>query len=77
MKFQNPTNGFTETAGAPFLWCLLFGCFYFAFKGVWNHAVISFVVAILTVGLGWLIYPFFASGIVRSHYLRMGWQQVS
>ena len=73
MRFRNPTNGYVEVAGAPFLWCLLFGFFYFAAKGIWTHAVVGLGAALLTFGLSWLIYPFFAAGIVRTHYLRKGW----
>ena len=60
----------------PELWCLLFGCIYFAAKGIWTHAVAAFLLAIFTLGLSWLIYPLFARQIVRTHYLRRGWQQV-
>jgi hypothetical protein len=74
MKFKNPQNGHIEEAsGLAWLWVLLFGCFYFMFKGIWIHAIISFVVAIITVGLSWLVYPFFANSIVTKHYLNNGW----
>jgi hypothetical protein len=35
------------------------------------------VIALFTLGLSWLVYPFFARGIVEKHYLRMGWQRVA
>ena len=70
LRFRNPINGYTEKAGTPWLWCLLFGCIYFAVKGMWTHAVAAFILAWLTFGLSWLIYPFFARGIVQKHYLR-------
>ena len=75
MKFTNPSNGYSVRATTPFtwLWCLLFGFFYFAYKGIWRHAIIGFLVAILTLGFSWLAYPFFASWIVRSHYRERGW----
>lgn len=73
MRFQNPSNGYVEESSVPILWAFLFGCFYFAYKGIWSHAAIALVAAIFTSGLSWLIYPFFARGIVKSHYLRMGW----
>jgi hypothetical protein len=76
LTFRNPTNGYTETASAPWLWCLLFGFLYFAVKGIWTHAVASLLLAALTAGLSWLIYPFFARGIVKRHYLRSGWVHV-
>lgn len=76
MIFENPVNGYQERASSPFLWCLLFGALYFAIKGLWRHAVIAAIAAILTVGMSWLVYPFFAGAIVRATYLRNGWIQV-
>jgi|GEM_PF-1706586 len=84
MQFQNPTNGYTKTVMMPFLWTLLFGFLYFMAAGVWSHALIYLVLALAlatTAGpaviLLWLIYPFFAGGILRNHYLKQGWQEVS
>ena len=48
--FRNPANGYEETAELAWLWCLLFGCFYFAAKGVWTHPVAAFFLAIVTYG---------------------------
>ncbi len=73
-KFKNPSNGYSEeVSGATWLWCLLFGAFYFAFKGIWTHAVVSFGAAFLTFGVSWLIYPFFAKSIVENSYRKKGW----
>jgi hypothetical protein len=33
--------------------------------------------AMITLGLSWLIYPFLANHIVRSSYLERGWRPVS
>lgn len=76
MKFQNPQNNYVEEATAPWLWTLLFGCLYFAVKGIWTHFVIGAIVGIATGGFAWLIYPFFANGIVRTHYQKKGWVEV-
>lgn len=76
MRFRNPANGYEESAHVPFLWCLLFGVFYFAVKGIWRHAFISFFCALFTLCLSWLVYPFFARGIVISSYGRRGWDRV-
>jgi hypothetical protein len=76
MKFKNPINEYTEEIGSAGLWALLFGCLYFAIKGVWAHALVGLVLAIMTWGISWLIYPFFASNIMRKHYLRKGWVEV-
>lgn len=71
-------NGYEERGATPFtwLWTLLFGCFYFAYKGVWRHAVIAFFLAFPTALLSWLVYPFFSHGIIDRHYLRSGWTRV-
>lgn len=73
MRFRNPSNGYVEQANRCGLWCLLFGCFYFASKGIWSHTFISAGAAVCTAGISWLIYPFFAKSIVAQHYLRHGW----
>ena len=74
-KFKNLANGYQEFGGTDFswLWCLLFGVFFFLYKGIWKHVVLSFVLALLTVGMSWFIYPIFARGIVNNHYLSQGW----
>ncbi|MDP3013051.1 MAG: hypothetical protein Q8M92_02330 [Candidatus Subteraquimicrobiales bacterium] len=76
MKFQNPTNGYIEEVSSPGLWTFLCGFLYFAVKGVWTHAIAGLVLAIFTWGISWLIYPFFASSIMRTHYLRKGWVEI-
>lgn len=87
MKFKNPTNGHVEEVLGNFhwLWVFLWTPIYYAVKGVWTHAVISFVVGWViggTIGLGLLFIPSFLisliyaimnKSIVRNHYLRQGW----
>lgn len=77
MRFRNPTNGYVEESNLCGLWCFLFGGFYFMVKGIWGHAFVGILLAFFTFGLSWLIYPFFASHIVRTHYLKRGWQEAS
>ncbi len=77
LVFRNPANNYEETVKLPWLWCFLFGFLYFAAKGIWTHVFISFFLAICTLGLSWLVYPFFASDIVEKNYLRKGWIKVS
>lgn len=71
--FVNPANGYRESVGNCWLWCLLFGSFYFMSKGCWGHALISLGLALPTSGISWIAYPFFAKDIVRRSYLRRGW----
>src|SRR5690349_7130969 len=68
-RFRNPSNGYEEKVGEAWLWSLLLGPIYFAAKGIWFHAVLSLLLAIVTSGISWFIYPFFANWIVRKHYL--------
>lgn len=77
--YQNPANGYLETVTTPlsWLWCLLFGPLYFLFNSNWKHAVISLVLATLTAGISWFIYPFFVYGINNNHYKRMGWVEIT
>lgn len=76
--FKNPNNDYVEeVSGLSWLWVLLFGTLYFAVKGIWKHVFISLILAILTLGLAWLIYPFFAKGILEKHYLVKGWKEVT
>ena len=76
--FENPTNGYHELAtdSASWLWCLLFGPIYFAVKGIWTHAVVSFILALCTFGVSHFLYPFFVYTIVEGHYRRKGWLEV-
>jgi hypothetical protein len=73
----NPANGNEEDIGTPWIWCLLFGCIYFAVRGVWTHAVAALLLAVITAGFSWLVYPFFARAAVERHYFRKGWLPVS
>jgi hypothetical protein len=77
MRFENPVNGYVEEVRYAPLWCLLFGCIYFAVKGVWTHAIAALLLALVTAGISWLVYPFFATEIMRTHYLRRGWIELS
>jgi len=77
MCFKNPANGYVEEISCAPLWSLLAGFFYFAAKGVWTHAAGGAALAIVTCGLSWAIYPCFANQIMRTHYLRRGWIDVS
>lgn len=74
LQFKNPMNGYVERVPRDvWVYVLLFGGLYFLAKGVWTHAAASFAAAFLTFGISWLVYPFFAKKIMRSHYLRNGW----
>jgi hypothetical protein len=59
---------------------------YFAFKGVWRHFFIMFLLSLIslaTLYFALILLPFlafcyavYAGDIVRSHYLRKGWVEI-
>ena len=77
--FRNPINRYTQSVDprGAFWACMLFGSLYFAYKGAWKHALLSLVAAMVTFGISWLIYPFFAYRCVTESYLERGWEQIS
>ena len=77
VRFRNPANGYEEDVGTPWVWCLLFGCIYFTVRGIWTHAVAALLLAGITAGVSWLVYPFFVRLAVEWHYLRKGWLLIS
>ena len=76
MKFKNPSNGYIEESNYIFLWTLLFGTFYFMYKGIWSHVFISFILGVLTLGMSWILYPFITPAIVEKYYLQKGWLEI-
>ena len=73
--FRNPANGYQVDVSLAWLWVLLFGAIYFAVKGVWTHFIGGILLGMVTFGLAWLVYPFYACRIMRNHYLSMGWTE--
>lgn len=70
----DPKTGIREQTYVGFSWpCLLFGVFWFLYKRVWGWAVISFLASVVTSGIAWFVFPFFANGLHRSHLRRAGW----
>jgi len=75
MTFEK--SGYIENCKAPALFTLLFGPLYFIFKGTVRHAIIALILGLLTNGITILIYPFFAKKILRGHYGRKGYTEVT
>lgn len=73
--FQNPTNGHIEDCRHAMIWSLFFGPFYLGAKGAWGAAAFWIFFGICSLGITWLILPFFAEGLLRKHYLRLGWSE--
>lgn len=88
MKFRNKENGHIEEKSLPALWCFLFGGLYFLVSGIWIHTVVMFIGVVslfavfgapgtLLVILLHVVYCLLAPSIVRSYYLRKGWEEIS
>ncbi len=77
-KFVHPTNDFTQTNGGKlaWLWCLLFGPLYFASKGNWRMVFIGLFCGLFTIGLSWLVFPFFVYKINRKELMLRGFKEV-
>ncbi|MGX9432399.1 MULTISPECIES: SHOCT domain-containing protein [Bradyrhizobium] len=73
--FRNPQTGAVVriNKGSAFWLTFFFGCFYLAYKEVWLHAGIALLLALLTSGLMWPVYAFFAYRIIVDSYRRKGW----
>ena len=72
MIVEHPSSGTHMTVLGPLhrLWAFLFGFIYYAVKGMWGMAILSFVTA---NGL-LVIFPLWNRAIVRGHYERAGWR---
>lgn len=77
MQFENPSNGYVEEIDGAWFYSLLFGAFYFAYKGALMAAILGFVAAMFTFGLSWLLMPIFADDILRKSYLQRGWKEIT
>ena len=78
MRFKNPKTGeVADLYEPPWAVVLLFGFFYFLFKKIWINVFISFILAIMTAGGSWFIYPFFARMMIRWEYKQRGWLDLS
>lgn len=77
LRYKNPQNGHIEESAYCWAYTLLFGPCYFAFKGIWGHFFAHILLSFATFSLSWFAYPFFANKIVRNHYGRMGWIDVT
>jgi hypothetical protein len=73
-KSYHPINGAAEQIWEGFSWpCLLFGCVWYGYKGMWGWAFIALILAVATAGVSWLILPFFANEQYAKHLLGRGY----
>jgi hypothetical protein len=71
---ENAASGVTRPVLGPFhrLWSLLFGCVYYAAKGCWGWAFLSFITA-----NGFFIgFPLWNRTIIVRSYENDGWRLV-
>lgn len=70
----HPVNGYAERIHTGFSWpCFFLGFLWFAIKGMWGWAIVAVVVAFMTLGFSWLVFPFVANGMCTKHLLRKGY----
>ncbi|WP_371229062.1 hypothetical protein ACAW63_22665 [Pseudomonas sp. QE6] len=87
--FRNPANGHTEQVSTEaWLYVVIFGAFYLAYRGLWVHFFVwMVVVGVLTAGTGGpgliialpivtIGYGVSIQGILAKSYLRKGWEEV-
>ena len=72
MVAQHPTSGVSRNILGPMhrRWCFLFGFIYYAVKGLWGPAVLSF----FTLNGLYLIMPLWNRTIVGGWYEKRGWR---
>ncbi len=59
LTMENPRTGQIKEASIGFSWTtLLFGIFVPLIRGNGKWAIIMFLLALVTVGLSWLVFPF-------------------
>jgi len=87
--FEQPSNGHRESMsdGGSFLGALLLGPLWFLATGLWAHAVIYTLLALLAITTGplaifflpllWTTYAAFAPRLLEKRYRRTGWHQVT
>ena len=73
-EFKHPVSGETiEVGGMVFLWSLLFGGFYLAYKGLDGQGILWIILSLFTVGIAWVVLPFMAKGIIEKDLIKNGW----
>ena len=70
----HPVNGSTEDIWEGFSWpCLFCGFLWYMYKGMWGWGLIALILAFVTFGVSWLIFPFFANGQYAKALLERGY----
>ena len=75
--FQHPVTKEIKEAPLGFSWTtLFFGIFVPLFRGDWKWAIISFLLAIITGGISWFIFPFFYNKLYVKELIKKGFKAV-
>jgi len=70
----HPLNNHMESIYTGFSWpCLLFGPFWFLYKGMIALAIMSFFAAGITFGFSTVVFPFLANNQHYNHLLKKGY----
>lgn len=76
MYYRDPHTGKVYTNNGACLWTLLFGGFYFLYKGMWKAAFLSLILSALSYGLAWPVIAFVSNVLVENFYLGKGYRPV-
>ena len=70
----HPTNGYAITIYKGFNWPVLFvgGIWYIA-KGMYGWAIGSIILAVVTFGISWIVFPFVANYQYKDFLLQQGY----
>lgn len=67
IMFENTNTGSIKEAPVGFSWTtLFFGFFPALFRGDWKWALLIFLITVITLGIGGLIFPF----IYNKYYIK-------
>lgn len=70
-------NGVTKTVKVGFSWTMLFfGIFVPLVRGDWKYGLISIVLAPITFGISWLVFPFIYNNLYINDLKNKGYQVV-
>ena len=73
-KAYHPVNGAVEEIWEGFSWpCLFLGFIWYIYKRMWGWGIIALILAFITWGISWLIFPFFANGQHAKSLLERGY----
>ena len=72
--FIKNSVGMTKSVKVGFSWTMLFfGCFVPLFRGDIKWTILSFILALITFGLSWLVLPFIYNKIYIKGMFEKGW----